>query len=74
MFVHRVFGRIRHGWKNRMVFVLRQTGSLQKSEGVQSAVSCKGKAGEVAGNCSSNDRLNLRTGLALELEVNMQQI
>jgi hypothetical protein len=57
-----------------MVFVLRQTGSLQKSEGVQSAVSCKGRAGEVVGNGSSNDRLNLRTELALELEVNMQRI
>lgn len=57
-----------------MVFVLRQTGSLQKSEDVQSAVSCKGKAGEVVGNGSSNDRLNLRMELELELEVNMQRI
>jgi len=55
-----------------MVFVLMQTGSLQKSEGVQSAVSCKGKAGEAVGNGSSNGRLNLRTELVLELEVNMQ--
>ena len=44
-----------------MAFVLRQTVSLQKSEGVQSAVSCKGKAGEVAGNGFSNDQLNLKT-------------
>jgi len=38
-----------------MASVPRQTGSLLKSEGVQSAVSCKGKAGEVVGNGSSND-------------------
>ena len=57
-----------------MVFVLRQTGSLQKSEGVQSTVSCGGKASELVGNSSSNDQLNLRTELVLDLEVNMQQI
>ena len=72
MFVHQVFGGIRHGWKDRKIFVQRQTGSLRMLEGVQSAVSCRGKAGEVVGNGSSNDQLNLRTELALELEVDMQ--
>lgn len=55
-----------------MVFVRRQTESLQESEGVRSAVSYREKVGEVAENGSSNDQLNLRTELPSELEINMQ--